>query len=223
MSPPLAPAAVVFDFNGTLSDDEHLLRDIFTDMFAEHLDWQMTPADYRQHLAGLSDREIIETALARVGRTGGVDALLAERGVRYRALVATRNPVREETRALVRGLADSGRRLAIVTGAQRRDVEVVLAGLPEARHFEVVVTEEDVSRGKPDPEGVLLAAELLGLAPERLLVLEDSVPGVRAALAAGARAVAVAGTQDPDVLRAEGVEVVSSLEPGLLDRRPFAG
>lgn len=219
----LQPTAVVFDFNGTLSDDEHLLLDIFRAMFHARLGWRMTEDDYRRDFAGLSDREIVEQALAYSGREHDVEALLVERSERYRAAVAERNPVREEARALVSALVATDRRLAIVTGAQRAEVETVLAGVPEATHFEVVVTDEDVERGKPDPEGVLRAADLLGLAPAQLLVLEDTVPGVRAALAAGAAVIAVAGTQPPDRLRAEGVEVVSRIGPELLDRPPFAG
>lgn len=219
----LAPAGVVFDFNGTLSDDEHLLQEIFAALFADHLGFRLTPEDYRSNFVGLSDRAIIEKALARTGQDGDMELLLTERHDHYRQRVAEQSPVRESTRALVRGLASSGRRLAIVTGAQRPDVEVVLAAVPEASLFEAIITEEDVDRGKPDPEGVLRAAAALDLDPGQLLVLEDSVAGVRAGLAAGARVLAVAGSQDPGQLRAEGVEVVSALEPGLLDRPPFAG
>ena len=60
--------AVVFDFNGTLSDDEHILFDIFSELFRGHLGWAMTAEDYRDELLGRSDREIIERAVARHGR-----------------------------------------------------------------------------------------------------------------------------------------------------------
>ena len=59
--------AVVFDFNGTLSDDEHILFDIFSELFRGHLGWAMTAEDYRDELLGRSDREIIERAVARHG------------------------------------------------------------------------------------------------------------------------------------------------------------
>ncbi|MDT5160967.1 MAG: beta-phosphoglucomutase, partial [Mycobacterium sp.] len=50
--------AVIFDFNGTLSDDEPILYDIFSELFRVHLDWAMTTGDYRDELLGRSDREI---------------------------------------------------------------------------------------------------------------------------------------------------------------------
>ena len=60
--------AVIFDFNGTLSDDEPILFDIFSELFRTHLDLTMTTEDYRDELLGRSDREIIERAVARHGR-----------------------------------------------------------------------------------------------------------------------------------------------------------
>lgn len=63
-----ASPAVIFDFNGTLSDDEPILFDIFSELFRTHLGWTMTAQDYRTELLGKSDREIIAHAHARHGR-----------------------------------------------------------------------------------------------------------------------------------------------------------
>src|SRR3954467_5621871 len=68
--------AVVFDFNGTLSDDEHILFDIFSDLFRAHLGCVSSAEDYRDELLGRSDREIIERAVARHGR--GTEAEVIE-------------------------------------------------------------------------------------------------------------------------------------------------
>lgn len=216
------PDAVIFDFNGTLSDDEPVLFAVFREMFRHHLGWDMRHEDYFSRLAGLSDREIVEHAVAAHGTASQVDVLLTERRERYAALVAERSPVRPGARDLVRALVDSGRRVAIVTGAQRPDVRLVLDGIAEGGHFEVIVTEEDVQRGKPDPEGFLLAATALGVEPGSTVVLEDSVAGVRAGLAAGMTVIALAGTADEQTLAAEGVTVVHELSPALLRRPPFA-
>ena len=72
-----------------------------------------------------------------------------------------------------------------MTGAQRDDVLAVLAGSPVGELFGVLIAEEDVSEGKPHPEGFLTAARLLNRLPGDVLVFEDSVPGVQAAEAAG--------------------------------------
>jgi beta-phosphoglucomutase len=215
--------AVFFDFNGTLSDDEPVLERVFTEIFHAYLGWRMSPQDYYGRLAGHSDREIVEMVVSeRLGALSFhgplVERLLALRRERYRQIVEQQSPIRPATEDLVHRLAEQGHALAVVTGAQRADVDFVLAHSSVRDRFGVVVAEEDVSRGKPDPEGFLLAAERLGVAPGEVLVLEDSVAGVRAARAAGMRCVAVTGTHDEATLAAEGVPTVESLGPSLLDR-----
>jgi beta-phosphoglucomutase-like phosphatase (HAD superfamily) len=101
--------AVVFDFNGTLSDDEHILFDIFSELFRTHLGWAMTTEDYRDELLGRSDREIIERAVARHGRgtEGEVTELLRLRQGVYRRKVAAHNPITAPAAQLVKLLADN--------------------------------------------------------------------------------------------------------------------
>ena len=209
--------AVIFDFNGTLSDDEPVLCRIFGDIFAGELGWAMSEADYYARLAGLSDREIIETVVAEVA--GGderlVDVMLRLRQERYAQAVAAAVPVTDGAVALVRLLAAWRVPLAIVTGAQRADVELVVHSAGLAGCFDVLVTEEDVAHGKPDPEGFLAAAEQLGVDPADVLVFEDSVVGARAARAAGMQCLAVAGTSAAKVLRIEADGVVRALTPEL--------
>lgn len=219
-----APAAV-FDFNGTLSDDEPILFDIFGALFAERLGWTMTAQEYRQRLLGRSDREIVEYAVTHHGSDTSerVDELLRLRRERYRERVAQHSPILPETTELVATLAAHEIPLAIVTGAQRDDVRVVLAHSVIGDLFGVLVTEEDVDEGKPHPEGFRTAARLLDRDPTDILVFEDSLPGVRAALAAGMHCIAVAATPSPE-LTALAPAVVPRLSPAVLgdalSRRP---
>lgn len=173
--------AVIFDFNGTLSDDEPILFRIFGELFGEHLNWAMTAEDYDRYLLGHSDREIVEKACEITGIDAPVDPLLELRKRRYRELVAHHNPITVETTALVRVLAEHDVPMAIVTGAQRDDVRAVLESSPVGEVITVVVAEEDVRRGKPDPEGFLAGAAALDRRPADMVVFEDSVPGVRGA------------------------------------------
>ena len=207
--------AVIFDFNGTLSDDEPILFQIFGELFGEHLDWAMTADDYDRHLLGHSDREIIEKACEITGIDAAVDPLLELRKRRYRELVAQHNPITAQTAALVRVLAEHDVPMAIVTGAQRDDVRAVLGSSPVGEVITLVVAEEDVRRGKPDPEGFLAGAAALDRRPEDVVVFEDSVPGVRAALAAGMRCIAVGAQPGPEV-RAMAPAVVPRLSPDLV-------
>jgi beta-phosphoglucomutase len=210
--------AVIFDFNGTLSDDEPILFDIFSELFRIHLDWTMTAEDYRDELLGRSDREIIQRAAARhgSGTEQEVTELLRLRQGAYKQRIADRNPIADATVRLVKLLADNGIPLGIVTGAQREDVLSVLAGSPAGESFGVLIAEEDVNDGKPHPEGFLTAARLLNRLPGDVLVFEDSVPGVQAAAAAGMHCLAVAAEPSQE-LQATAHAIVAELSTELVE------
>ena len=77
--------------------------------------------------------------------------------------------------------------LAIVSGALRREIELVLDLSGLRPHFSEIVAAEDVSACKPDPAGYNFARAALGVAPRRCRVIEDALPGLAAARAAGLR------------------------------------
>jgi HAD superfamily hydrolase (TIGR01509 family) len=187
----------MFDFNGTLSDDERLLFSILSDLFAEQ-GRPLSEEVYFDRLAGLSDPEIVRSWLGE-GHPE-VDAVLAERIDRYRAQVADGSTVTPAAREAVLYAAERVP-VAVVSGAHRAEVEPVLEAAGLAAALPVVVTVDDVRRGKPDPEGYLIALELLGGMPAAdVTVFEDTEPGVAAAKAAGMRCVAVLGTLAPERL-----------------------
>jgi HAD superfamily hydrolase (TIGR01509 family) len=92
----------------------------------------------------------------------------------------------------------TGLRLALATSGRRSYVDAILAESRFTGRFDVEVTGESVTHGKPDPETYLLAASRLDVAPAGCVVLEDAPNGIAAAVAAGIRAVAV-----PNVLSRE--------------------
>jgi sugar-phosphatase len=92
-------------------------------------------------------------------------------------------------------------RWAIVTSGSR-DVAVLRLRHAGIRRPAVLVTGQDVPRGKPDPAGYLLAAERLGVDPHACVAVEDAPPGVAAARAAGARVIAVTTTHGAAALQA---------------------
>jgi beta-phosphoglucomutase-like phosphatase (HAD superfamily) len=188
----------MFDFNGTLSDDEPLLFAILADLFAEQ-GRPLSEDVYYGQLAGLSDPEIVRSWLG--ADHPAVDTVLAERIARYRAQVADGSTISPAAREAVCHAAELVP-VAVVSGAHRAEIVPALqaAGLGDA--FSVVVAIEDVERGKPDPAGYLLALELLGgeIAPGDVTVFEDTEAGVASAKAAGMRCVAVPGTHTPERL-----------------------
>lgn len=212
------PAAVVFDFNGTLSDDEPLLLQIYTELFREYLDWSMTPAEYFDRLAGLSDPQIVACAVAEHGNDDPhlACAMLQRRAVRYQELVKQRPTIRPGALELVRTLVTRGVPQAVVTGASRKDVISVLYAHELAQSFGAVVCNEDVAAGKPDPEGFRRAAAELGVPAGQIVVFEDSVPGLRAARAAGMVGIGLVGTRPTAELEIEATAVFDSLDRSTL-------
>ena len=99
-------------------------------------------------------------------------------------------PWRPGARELLTELREHDVPCALVTMSYRRFVEPIVQALPEGT-FEVLVTGDEVSRGKPDPEPYLRAAELLGHAPGDTVAIEDSPTGVASAEAAGCRLLVV--------------------------------
>ena len=204
--------ALLFDFNGTLSDDEHVQCDVYRRLFAK-LGRPLTREQYFDQLAGFSDDEIVERWLGR-GHPAA-SQVLADRIRLVGAAIADGSTVSPQVRAAVR-IAVGKAALAVVSGAARAEIEPVLHAA-RLEVFDAVVTMEDVSGGKPDPEGYLRALDLLQVAPEDGVALEDSEPGIAAAKAAGLYTVALLGTMGRDRLAAAD-EVAEGLDAALVER-----
>ena len=204
--------AIVFDFNGTLSDDEPIMCAIFSQLFAEH-GKPLTTKEYFDELAGLSDPEIVRTWLGP--DHPDVDAVIAERVNRYRAAVGDGSSVHEHVREAVRYAAERVP-LAICSGAARAEIEPVVEAAGLAECFRAIVSSDDVVHGKPNPEGYRKAVALLG-DPAAALVFEDTEAGIASAKGAGLHVIAKLGTLDAERLRGAD-ELVGRIDVEVLRR-----
>jgi beta-phosphoglucomutase len=202
--------AVVFDFNGTLSDDEPVLARVYAQLFAE-LGHPLTAAEYYEHLAGHTDEEMFVRWLG-----ASSDELIRERVRRYNVLVSDGSTVHDDVRAAVRWAAER-MPVAVVSAALRDEIEPVLAASGLRDVFSLVLSQDDVTRGKPDPQPYLLAAERLGLPPAELLVFEDTDVGVASAKAAGAHVVGLTRTLGAKRLAAAD-ELVDRIDVAVIER-----
>lgn len=207
--------ALVFDFNGTLSHDEPVLFAIYAALFAEH-GRPLTQSEYVAELAGNTEEAIIGGWLGVHGPE--LERLMEERIERYRR-AADGSTITPAMRAAVRHAAERVP-VALVSGAYRREIEPVLAAAGIDECFEVVVTADDVTHGKPHPEGYVQAVVALGLSdrPETVVAFEDTEAGIASAKGAGLRCIAVRGTlPDGRLTQADGlvdridVDLVESL------------
>jgi HAD superfamily hydrolase (TIGR01509 family) len=210
--------ALLFDFNGLLVDDEPLHFRLFQQILAEE-GVALAESDYYGRFLGFDDRGCFLGALAEAGRPAdpiAVSRLVARKATYYQEEIrASGYPFFPGAVELVRAARAAGLMLGVVSGALRDEVEGALGQRGLGRCFKVLVTAEDVARGKPDPEGYRLALARLNAEPplpERLvhphevLALEDSPAGLDAAAAAGLRTLGVAHTYPrTELARAERV------------------
>jgi beta-phosphoglucomutase len=209
--------ALVFDFNGTLSDDEDVMYEVFAAIFAQE-GRPLSRQEYLDVLAGLADDETVRVWL---GHRDDIDSVVARRVEGYRARICDGRTISPAMRVAVAFAAERVP-LAIVSGAARAEIDPVVRAAGIDRHFSAIVASGDVRDGKPHPEGYLRALELLrrrlpGLEPADVTVLEDTPAGIAAAKGAGMRCVALARTLPPERLH-EADEIVDAVDRALLDR-----
>jgi beta-phosphoglucomutase-like phosphatase (HAD superfamily) len=203
----------MFDFNGTLSHDEPLLLAIYQWLFARH-GRPLTEEQYYGRLAGLSEEAIIRGWLGVDGPL--LATLIAERVERYAAEAADGRTVTEPLREALR-YAAMRVPVAIVSGAFRAEIEPVVEAAGIAGDVTTVVAADDVTQGKPHPEGYLRALERLEVDPADAVAFEDTEAGVASAKAAGLRCLAVRGTL-PDERLSAADELVDRIDVALVRR-----
>ena len=186
---PSAPAAVLFDLDGTLVNSEPI--NVESVVLAVRQLGRELDKDDHQFIIGHSWNEIHQRIVSKHGLTVSMDELIARAVDEKRTLVARQGlPHLPGAVAAVKRL---GRRspLAVVTGASRVEAQEALESLGLTADFAFVLAAEDYGRGKPDPEPYRTAMERFGAPPAACLVIEDATPGIRSGLAAGAKVVGV--------------------------------
>ncbi|MGH8974091.1 MAG: HAD-IA family hydrolase [Acidimicrobiia bacterium] len=191
--------AVILDVDGTLVDSErdgH--RVAFNAAFAEFgLPWRWEVEEYGRLLAVTGGQSRLHAYLEEQGVADAERAELVPRLHRRKTEVflelvaAGEVPARPGVGRFLDEAAGAGLRLAVATTGSLAWVEPLLERLFGPDRFETVVGGDDVKETKPDPAAYLIALERLGLQPAAAVAIEDSVPGLGAARAAGVPCVVV--------------------------------
>jgi HAD superfamily hydrolase (TIGR01509 family) len=204
--------AVLFDMDGLLVDTEPLWFETEAEVMAR-LGSSWTRADQERLLGGSMGQTVAYLlAKATVPAPPETIARWMMEGMLSHAAEG-RVVVRPGARELVGQVAAAAIPYALVTSSEREFADAVLTGTGLC--FPVIVTGDDVTRTKPDPEPYLLAAKLLGADPGQCVALEDSPNGVTSATAAGCHVIAVPSLAP--VPQAPGRLVVPSLSDLSLD------
>jgi beta-phosphoglucomutase len=206
-------AAVIWDMDGTLVDTAELHFQAWLAL-AKELGQPFTRADFAATF-GWRNPEIIPKLFGAEYTARQVDELGAYKEQLYRREAEKGVALLPGARALLEELHAAGFAQAIGSSAPRENLELILRLTGTAHLFQAIVAMEDTTRGKPDPQVFLRAAEKVGVAAPRCAVMEDAPAGVQAAKAGGMKCVAVTfiGHHADETLRQAGADlIVPSLE-----------
>ncbi|MGD8237456.1 MAG: HAD family phosphatase [Armatimonadota bacterium] len=193
---------MVFDVDGVIADTESLNARASVAMFRQLYATTVQPEDFRPFV-GTGDERYVEGVAEKHGVQIDTQAAVDRRKQNFfQALRDGPLPALPGVLELVEaGRGDPSILVAIATSGQKSKQFPVIEGAGlKLEWFDAVITGDDVTRKKPDPQIYQLSAERLGLPPRRCVVFEDAPVGVEAALAAGMRCVAVTNTVGPVAL-----------------------
>jgi HAD superfamily hydrolase (TIGR01509 family) len=194
----VAVQAVIFDMDGVIVDSEPYSMQALIDTLRQY---GVEPTeDELQRSYGRRVRDDFVDYFSRHGVTADVNIAIAHKHARYYHLAAGHLQPLPGVVALLRRLRDHGYSLALASSGDRVKVAFGMQALALIGSFEAVVTGDDVSHSKPDPEIYLIAAQRLRVPPAACIAIEDAPAGVKAAKRAGMRCIAVTNSVVSDRL-----------------------
>lgn len=204
--------AVLFDCDGVLVDSEGITNGVLREMLAQE-GWELTPAECMRIFVGKAVRDEAALIESRIGRPLAEEWFARFRERRNEGLVARLQPIRNVLAAVEAISRRFEGRIACCSGADRYKVELQLRKCGLMPFFEGrVFSGHELPRSKPFPDVYLAGMERLSVRPERCAVVEDTVTGVTAGVAAGATVFGYsppeAGHDAPDALRRAGAQVI---------------
>lgn len=200
--------AILFDCDGVLVDSEPITNGVLRDMLAE-AGWVLTPEECMRLFIGKMVRSEAARIEHHTGRPLTDEWMSAFYARRNAALEAQLTAIEHIHGAVERVHAHHDGRIACASGADRFKVEMQLAKVGLAPYFAGrIFSGHEMPATKPAPDVYLAAAAALQSAPTRCAVVEDTVTGVTAGVAAGATVFAYASLDDGAALRAAGAQHV---------------
>ncbi len=203
------PACLVFDMDGTLTQTNDLIFASFNHVARRHLGREFHP----EEIIGLFGPPE-EGAVEKVFGGEHVEDIMDELCEFYRAEHSARAFLHAGMEDVLRLLKQHDVKLAVFTGKGRRTAAITLEVLQIGGYFDLVITGNDVVRHKPDPEGIFHVLRQLDVAPDRTIMVGDSMADVRASRGAGVRMAAVLwDSYDRERVRRSGAEYLFETVP----------
>jgi len=181
--------AVIFDLDGVLADSEPWWNEIDAKLLSEY--GVIYRGEYHREVLGVSYRLAVEFYKKAFGLSASVEELMRRRGVIATEFFANRVGLFPSTKRTLERLREMKVRLAVATSSVSASARPFLDRQELTPFFDVIVTGDEIERGKPDPDIYLRAAKKLGIGADACLVIEDALSGIAAGKAAGMRVAAI--------------------------------
>ena len=203
--------AVIFDLDGVLADSEPWWNQIDANLLAEY--GVTYGGEYHRNVLGVSYRLAVEFYKNAFHLSAPVEELMRRRGQIATEFFANRVGLFPSAKTTLEELRQMKLRLALATSSVSASARPFLERTGIRSSFEVIVTGDEIRRGKPYPDIYLCTAEKLGVSTDACLVIEDALSGVAAAKAANMRVAAIPDTRfvDPREYEKETDYVLGSL------------
>jgi len=214
--------AVVFDLDGLMFNTESVFTLAGTELLKRR---GKTPTpDLFHRMMGRRPVEGFQILISVMELSETFEELARESEEIFTVMLADRLAPMPGLYELLDVIEQRGLPKGVATSSPRRYMQSILGRFDLIPRFDVILTAEDVTKGKPEPEIYLTAAARLGVEPQEMLVLEDSEAGTRAAHAAGAHIISIphefSAAQDFSVARAIALSLTDPVILGLLEERP---
>ena len=181
--------AVIFDLDGVLADSEPWWNEIDAKLLSEY--GVIYRGEYHREVLGVSYRLAVEFYKKAFGLSASIEELMQRRGEIATEFFANRVGLFPSTKTTLERLREMKLRLAVATSSVSASARPFLDRHELTPFFDVIVTGDEIERGKPYPDIYLRAADKLGVAVNECLVIEDALSGVAAGKAAGMRVAAI--------------------------------
>jgi HAD superfamily hydrolase (TIGR01509 family) len=181
--------AVIFDLDGVLADSEPSWNEIDAELLSEY--GVIYRGEYHRDVLGVSYRLAVEFYKKAFGLSASVEELIQRRGEIATEFFANRVGPFPSTKTTLERLRKMKVQLAVATSSVSASARPFLDRHGLTPFFDVIVTGDEIERGKPDPDIYLRVAKKLGIGADTCLVIEDALSGIAAGKAAGMRVAAI--------------------------------
>lgn len=199
--------AIIFDFDGVITDSEVIHLAAFNRLLSKY-GIEISENEYYKDYLGLTDADVIRTLAEKklFGDNPDIDSLVRQKNRIFDDMVKNDSRILPDVEKFLQMLRQNKIPMAICSGALMAEIKLILEKAGLRSFFEAIVSAEQVKKGKPHPEGFLLALKKLNekyrsILPNQCIVIEDSHWGLEAAAAAGMHTIAVTNSYSAEQLK----------------------